>query len=136
MKKKRGPVRKWFTAFILSPGMIFTQAYVLVWLGTNLWLEYAFKQHLKQIFVSESGQRYQLDVHSLETGPGLNSITLKKLSLLPLGFPENRQPGKPTRQIAELRIECPELSLLPFSPNDQAISLRKVSRRIISHTAQ
>jgi len=136
MKKKRGPVQKWLTAFILSPGMIFTLAYVLVWLGTNLWLDNAFKRHLKQVFISETGQRYQLDVHSLRTGPCLNSIILKKLELSPLEAPENQGTKQANLQIAELRIDWPELSFLPFRPSDELHSMQKVAKKILSHTTQ
>jgi len=116
--------------------MIFTQAYVLLWLGTNVWLDHAFKQHLKQVFVSETGQRYQLDVRSLRTGPGLNSIILKKLELFLVDPTENQQTQQTTREITELRIDCPNLSFLPFRPSDEMLSLRKVSERIISRSDQ
>ncbi|HHE32825.1 MAG TPA: hypothetical protein ENL07_09460 [Chlorobaculum parvum] len=136
MKKKRGPVRIWLTAFILSPGMIFTQAYFLLWLSTNVWLDHAFKQHLKQVFVAETGQGYQLDVRSLRTGPGLNSIILKKLELFRVDPAENQQNEQTTREISELRIDCPNLSFLPFRPSDEMLSLQKVSERIISRSNQ
>ncbi|HHE07909.1 MAG TPA: hypothetical protein ENL01_03280 [Chlorobaculum parvum] len=136
MKKKRGQVRKWLTAFILSPGMIFTLAYLLVWVGTNFYLDHAFKRHLKQVFLSETGQRLQLDVRSLETGLTLNSIILKKIELSPLNAPENQRTEPGQMQIAKLEIDWPDMCFLPFSPPDKQHSMREIARQILSHTAQ
>ena len=136
MKKKRGPVRKWLTAFILSPGMIFTLVYLLVWVGTNFYLDHAFKRHLKQVFLSETGQRLQLNVRSLETGFTLDSIILKKLELCPLDAPESQSNGPGQMQIAKLEIDWPDMCFMPFRPSDELHSIRKIARQILSHTGQ
>ena len=131
-----GSGRKWLTALILSPGMIFASAYLLVWLSMNLWLNHNFKHHLKQIFTAETGQRYRIDIGSLRPEPNLNSLTLKQLELTPVGVAENQRASRSVFQIEELRIECADLSLFPFKPADELLTLRKVSRVILLNSVQ
>jgi hypothetical protein len=128
--------RKWFTALILSPGMIFATAYLLVWLSMNFWLEHNFKHHLKELFVTEARRQYQIDIGSLRSGADLNSLMLKKLELTPIGDAENQRTKRLPLQIAELRIECPDLSFFPFRPADETPALRKVCHAILSNSAQ
>ncbi|RXK88537.1 hypothetical protein EST62_02535 [Chlorobaculum sp. 24CR] len=128
--------RKWFTALMFSPGMIFASAYLLVWLSMNLWLDHTFKGHLEQVFISEAGQRFQIDIGSLRSGADLNSLMLKKLELTPIGGAENLRTNRPSLEIAELQIECPDLSFFPFRPADEMPALRKVCRKILSNSPQ
>jgi len=127
--------RKWFTALMLSPGMIFASAYLLVWLSTNLWLDRNFKHHLKQTFAAEARQQYRIDIGSLRSGADLNSLMLKKLELTPIGGGES-QGTDPSLRIAELRIECPEIGFFPFRPAAEIPALRKVCRAILSSGVQ
>ncbi|NTV68441.1 MAG: hypothetical protein HGB06_12365 [Chlorobaculum sp.] len=136
MKITRISGQKWLTAFILSPGMIFAMTYSVIWLSTNLWLNHSFKRHLKQIFIAETGQQYRIDIGSLRSGADLNSLMLKKLQLTPVGGADNTAPNHAAMQIAELRIDCPNLSFIPFRPADEALSLRMVSRQILSSSVQ
>ena len=136
MKITRRSGQKWFTAFILSPGMIFAMTYFAVWLSTNLWLNHSFKRHLKQIFVTETGQQYRIDIGSLRSGADLNSLKLKQLQLTPIDGALNAGSNHAARQIAELRIDCPNLSFIPFRPADEALSLHLISRQILSSSVQ
>lgn len=136
MKITRRSSRKWFTALLLSPGMIFALAYLVVWLSMNFWLDHSFKRHLKQMFIAETGQQYRIDIGSLRSGADLNSLTLKNLALIPISDAENQRTNGSALQIAELRIECSDLSFVPFRPADELLSLRKVSRTILSSSVQ
>jgi hypothetical protein len=136
MKISRQAARRWLTALLLSPGMIFALAYLVVWFSMNLWLNHAFKRHLKQIFVTEAGQQYRIDIGSLRSSADLNSLMLKKLELTPIQNAENQRKNNAALQIAELRIDCPDLSFFPFRPADEMLSLRKVSRTILSNSVQ
>ena len=136
MKITRRSGKKWITALLLSPGMIFGLAYLMVWLSMNLWLDHSFKRHLKQMFITETGQQYRIDIGSLRSGADLNSLMLKNLALTPINNGENQGTNNTARQIAELRIECSDLSFVPFKPADEMLSLRKVSRTILSNSAQ
>jgi hypothetical protein len=127
---------KWLTALLLSPGMIFALTYLLVWLSMNLYLNHSFKHHLKQIFITEAGQHYRIDIGSLRSGADLNSLMLKKLELTPIGNAETEGANRSAMQIAELRIECTDLSFFPFRPADEMLSLRMISRQILSNRAQ
>lgn len=136
MKITHRSSRKWFTALLLSPGMIFALAYLVVWLSMNFWLDHSFKRRLKQIFIAETGQQYRIDIGSLRSGADLNSLTLKNLALIPISDAENQRTNGSALQIAELRIECSDLSFVPFRPADEQLSLRKVSRTILSNSVQ
>jgi hypothetical protein len=136
MKKGNRPILKWFTAFILSPGMIFASAYMAVWLSTNIYLARSFKHHLQNIFLAETGQRYQLDIGSLRPGFDLNSITLKKLALTPVGTVRNPGTQPYVMQIPELRIDCPDLGFFLFSGGNEILSMQQVSRKILSYAGQ
>jgi len=136
MKQERGSALKWFTAFILSPGMIFASAYLVVWLAMNLYLDHTIKGHLERVFISEAGQRFQIDIGSLRSGADLNSLMLKKLELTPIGGTENHGIKPSPLEIAELRIECPDLSFFPFRPADEIPALRKVCHAILSNSGQ
>ncbi|NTU53328.1 MAG: hypothetical protein HGA97_06445 [Chlorobiaceae bacterium] len=136
MKKRRGPVLKWFTAFIFSPGVIFASIYGMVWISTNIYLGHSFKRHLEHLFISETGQRYQLDIGSLRSGFDLNSITLKKLALTPLGDRAQLNTTPSVMHIPELRIECPDLSFLLFRPGAEKLSMHQISRKILSNAGQ
>lgn len=136
MKTKSRAVRQWLTAFILSPGMMFTWAYFLVLLVTNTWLDHAFKSHLQQAFSSVTGEHYQLNVRSLKAGFCLNSLVLKKLELSPIDASENRADKPTTMRIAKLELDYPDLSFLPFKLSDEALFLQKISKKILSYTAQ
>lgn len=136
MKITHRSSRKWFTALLLSPGMIFALAYLVVWLSMNFWLDHSFKRRLKQIFIAEAGQQYRIDIGSLRSGADLNSLTLKNLALIPISDAENQRTNGSALQIAELRIECSDLSFVPFRPADEQLSLRKVSRTILSNSVQ
>jgi len=136
MKISRQAARRWLTALLLSPGMIFALTYLLVWLSMNLYLNHSFKHHLKQIFITEAGQHYRIDIGSLRSGADLNSLMLKKLELTPIGNAETEGANRSAMQIAELRIECTDLSFFPFRPADEMLSLRMISRQILSNRAQ
>ncbi len=136
MKISRHAGQKWFTALLLSPGMIFAMTYLAVWLSTNLWLNHSFKRHLKQIFVTETGQQYRIDIGSLRSGADLNSLKLKQLQLTPIDGTFNAGSNHAARQIAELQIDCPDLSFFPFRPADETLSLRMISRQIMSSSVQ
>lgn len=136
MKKGSRPLLKWLTAFILSPGMIFTTAYFLVWLSTNIYLARTFKPQLQNLIVTENGQRYQLDIGSLRSGLDLNSITLKKLALTPLDQNQNHETTPSALHIDEIRIDCPDIGIFPFDQGETMLSMHLLSRKILSSAAQ
>ena len=132
MNTENGNGRKWLTALMLSPGVIFTSAYLVVWLVTNLYLDKTFKDDLKRSFTSDAGLQYRLSIGSLRSGPDLNSLTLKRLELIPLGNGENEKTKIPGLQIAELQVHCPDLCFFPFRPKEATRSVHQVSLEILS----
>ncbi|HWR00614.1 MAG TPA: hypothetical protein VN371_02030 [Chlorobaculum sp.] len=132
MKKGSCIVLKWLTALMLSPGMIFTTAYLLAWSSVNLYLDKTFKEELGRSFASRSGTRYRLVIGSLRSGPDLNSLTIKKLELYPLENGTNERKNETGLQIAELHVQCPDLCFFPFRPAWATLSAHLVTLEILA----
>jgi hypothetical protein len=136
MNNESGSFKKWFTALMLSPGMIFSSVYLVVWLSANHYLDHTFKLHLKRFFISETGLRCQLDIGSLRPGLDLNSITLENIELTFPGDHVNQGSLPAVKQIAKLRIDCPDLGFFPFRLADETCSMHLVTSKILSTPAQ
>ena len=132
MNKGSGNGMKWITALMLSPGVIFSLAYLMVWLLTNVYLDHTFKETLKRSFISATGQHYTLHIASLSSGPTLDTITLKKLEMVPIASAVGEHGAPESRQIAELKIACPNLGFFFFRPAAANDSTQNISREILS----
>jgi len=129
MKQGRVFGRDWFKALALSPGMLFTAAYLMVWLSTNIYLDHAFRAKLAQAFSPEAGSRYRLTIGSLGTGPELSYLTLKQLELVPIDS-VGSEPLHSVR-IDKLDISCPDIGFLLFRPSWAENTTRVVSRELL-----
>ena len=132
MKKRSCKVLKWLTALMLSPGMIFTTAYLLAWLSVNLYLDKTFKEELGRSLSSRSGLQYRLVIGSLRSGPDLNSLTIKRLELYPLENGKYERTNQTGLHIAELHVQCPDLCFFPFRPARAILSAQQVSMEILA----
>jgi hypothetical protein len=132
MNKESGHGMKWITALMLSPGVIFSAAYLVVWLLTNVYLDHTFKELLKRSFISATGRHYRLNIASLSSGPALDTITLKQLELIPLAVAGSADEARSGRQIAEIEISCPDLGFLFFRPAAAKDSTQNISLEILS----
>lgn len=121
--------RNWLTALTLSPGILFAALYLTVWLSTNAFLDYRFRELLTRSFDTATANRYHLSVGALSTGPWLSSLTLEHLELLPR---TGTVPGtEKTIVINRIDIDCPEVGLMLFRPSAVEAASRSVSRRLL-----
>lgn len=129
MKQGNVNARKWFTALMLSPGVLFAAAYLTVWLSTNFYLDHRFREHLTRAFNSASGSRYRLSIGDLDTSLELSSLTLQQLELVPVS---GNSPEHAHRiRIDKLDISCPEIGLVLFSPSKVDDTTERIARQLI-----
>ena len=126
-------VINWLKALMLSPGMLFPAAYLLVYFSTNIYLNAGFKKNLSQSVNKATGNTWQISIKSLKSGLVLNSVTLNHIELTPIVRHESN--GKiinHTITIKNLEIACPELQKLLFSPAERMQSTKTVCDKILS----
>lgn len=121
--------RKWFTALLLSPGMLFTFTYLAVWLSTNFYLDHRFRERLTSAFDTAAGKQYRLTIGDLDTSLELSSLTLKHLELIPVST-NGKELSQPIR-IEKLRIACPEIGLFLFRPSKIEMTTRQISQQLL-----
>ncbi len=119
----------WLKALMLSPGVLFPAAYLLAYLSTNIYLNADFKKNLAQSVSQETGNTWQVSIKSLNSGFILDSVTLNHIELTPAETPAcNNQPIT----IPTLKIPCPELEKLMFSPSKRLESTQAMCKKILA----
>jgi len=129
MNQNYHKARKLLTALMLSPGMLFAAAYLMLWLSTNFYLDHRFREHLSHTFDSEAGKRYRLTIGDLGTDFELDSLRLERLELIPVTGTGELQSTR--IRIDKLDIPCPEIGLFLFSPSKVDMTTRAVSRQLL-----
>jgi hypothetical protein len=125
--------RHWLKAFLLSPGIMFGYAYLVLWLGTNFYLDHTFKTDLLEAVSSATDHHCHPAIASLKASFSLNALTISELDLTASGKALNNQLPKKNIHIVKLEIPCPDIYLVLFQPRSSVIALtEKVSSAIIS----
>ena len=118
---------------MLSPGMLFPAAYLLVYLSTNIYLNADFKKNLSQSVARATSNTWHLSIKSLNSGPGLDSIMLNTIELTPVVQSRNSKPGtNHAITIKTIEIACPELQNILFSHKERLLSTRAICEKILS----
>ena len=126
-------VKNWLKALMLSPGMLFPAAYLLLYLSTNIYLNIDFKKNLYQSVSKATGNTWQVSIKSLRSSLILDSVTLNQIELTPVTRPEN--PGKRSCHpiiINKLEIAYPELEKLLFSRKERQRSTKALCEKILA----
>ena len=130
MKPAPGFGMKWLKALMLSPGVLFAIAYLVLWNATNIYLDHAFRGKLDRAFSSVAGSRYRLTIGSLGTGPDFSTLTLNHLELVAIG---SGRPGQPPHiRFDKLDISCPDIGLLMVRPSLAEAATMQVSKALLS----
>lgn len=116
----------WLKALLISPGVLFTAGYLLVHAATNHYLDHKLKARIAEAVSTGSQNRYCISLHSLKASFGLESLTLKELTLTTANGKKN------IISIEELRIPCKELCLMTFDHHVAAEIASTVSTKIIA----
>ena len=134
MKPGYGIGLKWLKALMLSPGVLFTFAYITIWHATNIYLDHAFRARLANAFSNVAGNRYRLTIGSIGTGPELSSLTMERLELVALAPASS---GKPRRiSIDRIDIACPDIGLILILPSRAEVTTRSVSKALLERYAE
>ncbi len=116
----------WLKALLVSPGVLFTAGYLLVHGATNHYLDHKLKARIAEAVSLGSQSHYLISLSSLRAGFGLESLTLKELTL------STTNGKKDIISIEELRIPCKELCFMTFDHRVAAEITATVSRQIIA----
>lgn len=130
---KKSFVVNWLKALMLSPGMLFPAAYLLVYLSTNIYLNADFKKNLSRSLNRATSNNWYVSIKSLNSGPVLDSITLNTIEFTPVVQSDNN--GQSTNHaitIKTLEIACPELQNILFSRKERLLSTKVVCEKILS----
>jgi hypothetical protein len=135
--KTRRPTKtfviKWFKALMLSPGILFPAGYLLLYLGTNIYLNQNYKKNLAEAFSQASGNTRQISIQSLKTSLGFDSVTLNNIELsttIPVANEESASRHKIT--ITKLNIPSPEVQKLLYSSTTLQISTKNICDKILA----
>jgi hypothetical protein len=126
-------IKNWLKALMLSPGMLFPAAYLLIYLSTNIYLNADFKKNLSQSVNHATGNTWQISIKSLKSGFVLDSVTLNQIELTPIVRPENK--GKPASHpitIKKLEVAYPEIEKVLFSRKERLLSTKTVCDKILA----
>jgi len=123
-------VANWLKALALSPGILFSTGYLLIYLLTNAHLNSEIKQTVSRTVEAASDNHYALSIEHLRAGLDLHSVTLEDLGLTPT----NRNLPEKTENcfsVRELCLDDINLCNLLFSKKATERSTREISRRIL-----
>lgn len=73
--------RKWITALLVSPGLLFLFAYLSVFFSINIYLNRAVKSDLGSRSFSSGTETYQATLRSIDVDFWLTSVTIRDLRL-------------------------------------------------------
>ena len=123
-------VANWLKALALSPGILFSTGYLLIYLLTNAYLNSEIKKTISRTVEATSDNHYALSIEHLRAGFDLQSVTLEDLGLTPANqaIPETT---KNCFSVQELFLDDINLCNLLFSKKAMERSTREISRRIL-----
>ncbi len=120
----------WLKALTLSPGILFSAGYLVIYLLTNTYLNREFKDTILQEIETATENRYTLSVEHLRAGIDLQSVTLRNLELKPV---HNQLSAENSGNISIPSLNVGEMNLcnILFSKPCVERSTREISRRIL-----
>jgi len=117
----------WCKALILSPGVLFPAAYLLVYTSTNIYLNAQFKMNLAQSVKQATGSTWEISIKSLSSDLILDSVTLNHIELRATGAHEQS-----SITIPSIEVNCTDLQKLLFSPAKRISSTEAICEKILS----
>lgn len=121
----------WLKALTLSPGILFSAGYLIIYLLTNAYLNSEVKNTILREVETGTGNRYTCSVDHLRAGIDLHSVTLRNIELRPTGKQLQTENSGSAVSIPNLCIEPINLCNLLISPQSAERSTREISRQIL-----
>ncbi|EAT59094.1 hypothetical protein [Chlorobium ferrooxidans] len=128
-------VINWLKALMLSPGILFPMAYLLLYLSTNIFLNKDYKKDLTLSFNRATGNSLHIKVASLKAGLIFDSVTLNQIELtstVPVEGAKSSSGDKIT--IKSMKINSPDLQNILFSQCALQASTEQVCEKILAGT--
>lgn len=123
----------WVKALLLSPGILFPVAYLMVYLATGLYLNADFKMNLSRSINLETGNAWKISIKSLKPNLVLDSVTLNHIELTPTVQFQNNEPDTlHAITIKNLKIPWPGLEKILFSRNERISSTNTFCKKILA----
>lgn len=123
----------WLKALILSPGVLFPTAYLLVYFSTNIYLDSDYKKNLTQSIIKATGHTLLVQIASVKSDLTFDSVTLREIELTPMDFrKKNKQNNCDKVTISALEIQCPDLDKLLLSTNGRLLSTETICNKILA----
>ncbi|NTV91982.1 MAG: hypothetical protein HGA72_01505 [Chlorobiaceae bacterium] len=126
----------WLKALLLSPGILFLFVYLAIYLSTTIYLNLDFKKNLLHNLSIPGNTPYHISIGSINAGFVMDSVILHEIELspaTPTGL--HGSGGKPVT-IPKLRVTCPGLEKLLFTPGMVNASTRKLCSGILDAAKQ
>lgn len=122
---------KWLKALMLSPGILFSTGYLIIYLLTNAYLNSDVKNTILREVETATGNRYICSVDHLRAGIDLHSVTLQNIELRPVSKGFQTENSGSVVSIPNLCIDPINLCNLLISRQSAERSTREISRQIL-----
>ena len=121
----------WLKALMLSPGILFSTGYFIIYLLTNVYLNSEVKNTILREVEIATENRYTFSVDHLRAGIDLHSVTLWNLELRPVKKQFQSENNGNTVSIPNIRIKQINLCNLLISKQSLERSTKEISRQIL-----
>jgi|WetSurMetagenome_2_1015567.scaffolds.fasta_scaffold1265843_1 hypothetical protein len=122
----------WLKAFMVSPGVLFPAAYLMLYLLLSLFLDTGFKEEICRAYGNASGNSRHLSIGSVKAGFDLCSITLQDIESGPAYAAENNR----THSIHALKIRLCGIGTFLSGGSSRELSARAASEKILDEESR
>ncbi|TCD48624.1 hypothetical protein [Chlorobium sp. N1] len=116
----------WLKALALSPGVLFSAAYLTLHLAAALYLNTAFRAEVARAIEQETNLQFHAGL--LSAGPSLESVTLRNVELRSIHL----GPGEPVRTLKTITLPLGDRGRRLFSRRTAEALERSVCNGIIN----
>lgn len=129
-------IANWMKAFMVSPGVLFPAAYLIIYLCASLFLNTVYKKELCRSYGIATGSSRNLSIGSLKAGIDLGSVTLSDIETVSaISFPGKKATG-PARSIHTMSITLCDTGNFFLSKSARQVSARKACEKILAGEAR
>ncbi len=129
--KSRITFVNWVKALMLSPGILFSTGYLIIYFLTSAYLNSGVKNTILREVETATGNRYVCSVDYLRAGIDLHSVTLRNIELRPVSQRFQSENNSTVVSIPNLCVEPINLCNLLISHQSAQRSTREISRQIL-----
>jgi len=118
----------WLKAFMVSPGVLFPAAYLVLYLSVSAFLNTGFKKELCQSYSVATHDSRRLSIGSLKAGPDLCSVKITGIESTPAQASLN----KGTRSIRTVDVNLSGIAGFMFSRSARELFIHEACRKILA----